>query len=84
MDKKELSVILFMVLVASYLVCAVDECIRVETNEVVPVDVGWCNQPVFVELPEPVGYCANAKCRSSHKTHTAIENITRGMFHHSK
>lgn len=76
---KELLIISFVLLVALY-VGAVPECIRVEINETATFDVDWCSQPVRVILPEPIGYCTNARCRSSHKTHTARENITLGMF----
>ena len=78
---KELLVILLMVLVALY-VGAVPDCIRVETTEPATFDVDWCDQPVIVNLTKPVGYCGNARCRSSHKTHAIRENVTRGMFYY--
>ena len=79
---KELLIILLTVLVALY-VGAVPECVRVETTEPATFDVDWCDQPVIVNLPEAVGYCGNARCRSSHKTHVIRENVTLGMFNSS-
>ena len=73
---RELLIVLLTVLVP----CAVLQCIRVETIEPAIFDVDWCDQPVIANLPEPVGYCANARCRSSHKTHVTRENVTLGMF----
>lgn len=83
MEMKGLLVISLLILVAFYF-GAVQGCIRIESNEPALFDVEWCTEPVSVALPEPIGYCTNAKCRSSHKTHTSPrENITIGMFFNS-
>lgn len=44
----------------------------------VTVNVNWCSQPVIATLPESVGYCANAKCKSSHVIHTKIKKVIQG------
>jgi len=63
---------------------ALEGCIRVETTEKATFDVDWCNKPVTVTLPEPIGYCANARCRSSHKTHHSREIYVHGKLINSQ
>ena len=79
---------LFIILLMTFYVTADDECLRVETYSY-KIDVDWCPIPITVTLPEKVGYCTNARCRSSHMTHDARENITIGKiqlaaYHHSQ
>lgn len=76
---KGLLITLLIVLVCLY-IGAGQDCIVVEADEPATFDVSWCSDPVKVILPEPVGYCANARCRSSHKAHVERENVTIGMF----
>lgn len=75
---KGLLIILLMMLAALH-AGALEECIRVETTEPAMFDVDWCSQPVTTTLPEPIGYCANARCRSSHKTHHSREIYVHGI-----
>lgn len=77
-DMKGLLIISFLVLHLLYAAKAQDECIRSTTSQV-SVDVSWCSQPVIVTLPNSMvaGYCGNARCKSSHKTHSTPEQVVR-------
>ena len=66
----------FLVLCLLYAATA-EDCIRKETSEI-SVNVGWCSEAVTATLDNPIGYCSNAKCRSTHKMHTSPEVIVRG------
>ena len=76
---KGLLIISFLVLALLYGTArAQDQCSRaVITNEQVTVNVNWCSVPATATLPE-FGYCANARCMSSHKTHSTPEQVVPG------
>lgn len=78
MKMKGLSIIFLMMLIALY-ICTAEECIRVNGANYATFNVEWCTEPISVHLPEPIGYCTNARCRSFHKTHGKSDNITQGM-----
>lgn len=67
---------LFLMLVLLYAVSAqLEECLRVETSAPVSLNVNWCNQKVTANLPNPIGYCSNARCKSSHRIHTTPDSL---------
>jgi len=55
------------------------DCIRQQTTAIT-VNVNWCHQPATAVLDSPIGYCANVRCKSSHKTHYDVEEVRRGMY----
>jgi len=55
------------------------DCIRIEEGpKPIKLSVNWCSQPVTATLAGPIGYCTNARCRSSHKVHLPTDQVTRG------
>ena len=72
-------IILFLMLVLLYAVSA-QECIRITSSAPVQVQVGWCNNKVTASLPEAIGYCSNARCKSTHKIHTTPEQLERSKY----
>ena len=75
---KESLIISFLVLAFLYAVEAQEDCIRVVTNAPVKVRVGWCSEEVSASIPNGIGYCTNARCKSTHKTHLVPEQVVRG------
>ena len=77
---KKLFVIVTVMLLLVYTIAAQD-CIRQETTAVQVKVNNWCNnQPASAVLPTPLGYCANVKCKSSHRTHYDTGGVKRGKY----
>lgn len=75
---KTLFVTLAAMLLLVHTIVAQD-CIR-QTTTAIKVKVSWCSQLADAVLSNPIGYCANVKCKSSHKTHYDVEEVIRGMY----
>ena len=75
---KNLFVTLAVMLLLVHIVVA-QNCIRQQATAV-KVNVNWCNQPATAVLSTPIGYCANVKCKSSHRTHYDTGGVKRGMY----
>ena len=76
-EMKEFLIISFLILVLLYAASA-EDCVRVLTHQPISVDVNWCTQPVNALLPSPIGYCTNARCRSSQGMDYMPNQMTRG------
>ena len=75
---KESLIILFLVIALVCTAKAQDGCIRVVTHAPVQFNVGWCSVPVEVNIPNGIGYCTNARCKSVHRTHPIPEEVVQG------
>lgn len=77
---KGLLILTLALLVFLHAVIAQD-CQRIKTYDI-KVKVNWCPQPAEASLKDrniSIGYCINAKCRSSHKPWPLITPVKGGM-----
>jgi len=77
---KGLLIISFVLLVLLQIAIAQQsDCRLIQGPNKVTLNVNWCSQPVIATLPEEyIGYCSNARCKSSHEVHRNTERVTRG------
>jgi len=76
---KLLLIVAAMVLLVQTVIA--QDCIRQQTTAVKVKVNNWCNnKPADAVLSNPVGYCANVKCKSSHRTHYDTGGVTRGKY----
>lgn len=76
--RRLLLIISFLVLGLLH-IAAARECIRSETYAI-SVTVNWCSQPVTATFSEPIGYCINARCKSSHRIYSPFEEVNWGKY----